>query len=1160
MPQIINTNLASLTAQRNLNTSQASGQKALERLSSGLRINSARDDAAGLAISTRFTAQVKGLNVAIRNAGDGISLAQTAEGALGAVTDSLQRIRELALQSSNATNSDSDRQALNAEAQQLIDEISRVSEQTNFNGRKLLDGSFQASVQIGTNAGETVAFGVGKITADRLGGGVTAGVSAIGTDNGIANGDLIINGVAIGPSKSADDTASTTNRAASAIAKAAAINRSSAETGVVAQVNENRVAGTSQVAAALTGSISLNGVSIAVGTSGVNTSADRQSVVSAINSRSDQTGVVAVDTGNDSAGVELVAADGRNVTLSFNTVTAAATGLAAAGTYEGGFTLTSVDGGAVTIVEGGDGTGNGNLSNAGLVAGTYDSSSASVSSVARTAVTAGTASAGTSTFSISGPIDIISASTSASLTGTGALTRTNFANSAEAEATVTATGAPATFNFGQGATVATLTATGAGSTYDFATTNVSFTISDGTTTSSVSLTTDQTDLATLVTTLNGQFTTDGTNITAQDDGSGNLEFVSTASGASAEITIAGLGAGETTALGAGIVDGTTNGTDSTNVAFTISDGTTTSNISLSSNVTNIAGLVAAINGTLTTDGTDITAQDDGSGNLEFVSTATGAAAEVTIAGLSAGEITNLGAGLANGTTNGTAAATNSVSFNVTDGTTNTTVTLNTDLTNAAGVASAISTQLSTGGTAVSVTQNAGVLTFTSTATGSSANVQISSLSAGEATALGIANGTDDGADRNDTLSIVADDGTAQTVTLTAGTGRTAAQIEDDINAASLTDLTTARSGNNFTFTSSSLGASSSVALSGNFLTANTITATQTDGLANAGSEITTLSAGDLSINGVVITEARATDDTASDVTAATSNAAGSGIATAAAINRATDQTGVSARVNATVVTGGTSTSAATSGTSGTIYINNVATTTVTATGDLATDRGAAINAINAISGRTGVQASDNGASITLTAADGRNVSVAIDSTSSGFGAGIGLDSAQDGIAQANFAGSGTNYAATAETTYSTVTLSSARAIKIEGGNNGATGVSDIGFRQGTYGGATDGQFLTEVDISSLDGAQKALKALDNALDSVNRERANLGAIQNRLDSTISTLAINAENTSAANSRIRDADFAKESAELSRTQVLQQAGISILAQANAQPQLVLSLLR
>ena len=126
MPQIINTNIGSLTAQRNLDSTQAQGLQALSRLSSGLRINSARDDAAGLAISTRFTAQVRGLSVAIRNASDGISLAQTAEGALGAMTESLQRIRELALQASNATNSDSDRQALNSEAQQLIEEIGQA--------------------------------------------------------------------------------------------------------------------------------------------------------------------------------------------------------------------------------------------------------------------------------------------------------------------------------------------------------------------------------------------------------------------------------------------------------------------------------------------------------------------------------------------------------------------------------------------------------------------------------------------------------------------------------------------------------------------------------------------------------------------------------------------------------------------------------------------------------------------------------------------------------------------------------------------------------------------------------------------------------------------------------------------------------------------------
>ncbi len=988
---------------------------------------------------------MKGLNVAIRNAGDGISLAQTAEGALGAVTDSLQRIRELALQSSNATNSDSDRQALNAEAQQLIDEISRVSEQTNFNGRKLLDGTFNASVQIGTNAGETVAFGVGKVTADRLGGGVTAGVSAIGSDNGIANGDLIINGVAIGPSKSADDTASTTNRAASAIAKVAAINRSSSETGVVAQVNENRAAGTAQVGAQLTGSVTINGVQIGLGTSGVNTSADREATVSAINSRSQQTGVVAFDTGNDSSGVELTAADGRNISISFSTLTAAATGLAAAGTYEGGFTLTSNNGGAVTIVEGGDGTGNGNLSNAGLVAGTYDSSSASVSTVARTSVS-GAPTNGVNGLTVSANVTFLASS---------------------AAAVTNATGNAAGFDFSPTLAAAVNTASGAPASFDFSSNNVTFTVSDGTNSATVSLTTDVSDISGLVTAVNS-------------------------------------------ALGGGS-----------------------------------PGAVA------------ITASNS-SGALRFTSTATGSAAAVTLGGLSALETGLLGGGLVNGTTNGSTTS-QAASFDVSDGTTTTTVTLNTNLANIAGVVTAINTQLGTGGTAVTASNNSGALRFTSTATGSTATTTLSAVNARATSQLALANATDTGESQNNTLSVVTDGGAAVNITLT-GSNQTAAQILTQIQTGLSGATTASQTAGVFEFTSASTGSSSTVALSGNFLTANGANV-QAGTQVNGGiSDITTLSSGDLVVNNVAITAARESDDTASDRVANSSSAAGSGIATAAAINRASAQTGVSARVNATVVTGGTSTTAATSGDSGVIYINRVATTTVTATGDLATDRGAAINAINAISGRTGVLATDNGASITLTAGDGRNLSVAIDSADSGFGAGIGLDAAQAGIAQGDITGNTTTYAALAETTYSTVTLSSARAITVAGGNNGATGVSDIGFRQGTYGGATDGQFLTEVDISSLDGAQKALKAIDNALDSVNRERANLGAIQNRLDSTISTLAINAENTSAANSRIRDADFAKESAELSRTQVLQQAVISILAQANAQPQLVLSLLR
>ncbi len=159
MASVINTNVASLNAQRNLNSSQNALATSLQRLSSGLRINSAKDDAAGLAISDRFTTQIRGLNQASRNANDAISLSQTAEGALGEVTSNLQRIRELAVQSANATNSASDRAALDLEVQQRLAEIDRISSQTSFNGQKILDGTFgQAAFQVGANVGETITL------------------------------------------------------------------------------------------------------------------------------------------------------------------------------------------------------------------------------------------------------------------------------------------------------------------------------------------------------------------------------------------------------------------------------------------------------------------------------------------------------------------------------------------------------------------------------------------------------------------------------------------------------------------------------------------------------------------------------------------------------------------------------------------------------------------------------------------------------------------------------------------------------------------------------------------------------------------------------------------------------------------------------------------
>ncbi len=180
MAAIINTNLQSLNAQRNLSSSQSSLATSMQRLSSGLRINSAKDDAAGLAISERMSTQVRGLTVAARNANDGISLAQTAEGALGSVGNNLQRIRELAVQARNATNSSEDRAALNAEVQQLKAEVTRIAQQTTFNGTKLLDGSFtDMAFQVGANQGDTINIsGIADANISELGNWTSAATNA----------------------------------------------------------------------------------------------------------------------------------------------------------------------------------------------------------------------------------------------------------------------------------------------------------------------------------------------------------------------------------------------------------------------------------------------------------------------------------------------------------------------------------------------------------------------------------------------------------------------------------------------------------------------------------------------------------------------------------------------------------------------------------------------------------------------------------------------------------------------------------------------------------------------------------------------------------------------------------------------------------------------
>jgi len=364
---VINTNIASLNAQRNLTTSHASLSTSLQRLSSGLRINSARDDAAGLAISERLSSQIGGLNQAVRNANDGISLAQTAEGALQQIGSNLQRIRDLAVQSANGTNSVSDRAALNNEASQLISEINRVASATNFNGVNLLDGSFTAQTfQVGANGTANDQITISSISSARanaLGVGSSSGYSATVAGSAVSSaalttGSLSINGFQVGASTA--DGVSFTNSSASGIAKANAINAISGSTGVTATVGTTTVTGTTVTSsnAIAAGDIQINGVDIGALSATTSGAARGAQVAAAVNAISTQTGVTATfDT--TTGAVALSAADGRNITVtassnaaasSTNTGITATTG--ASTTSTSSLTLNSTSSAGITITDG----------------------------------------------------------------------------------------------------------------------------------------------------------------------------------------------------------------------------------------------------------------------------------------------------------------------------------------------------------------------------------------------------------------------------------------------------------------------------------------------------------------------------------------------------------------------------------------------------------------------------------------------------------------------------------------------------------------------------------------------------------------------------------------------------------------------------------------
>ena len=370
MAQVINTNIASLNSQRNLNGSQAALQTSLQRLSSGLRINSAKDDAAGLAISERMGAQVRGLNQAVRNSNDAVSMAQTAEGSLAEIGNVLQRMREIAVQSANDTNTSVDRAALQTEATQLSAEIDRIAAASQFSGKNLLDGTFGSSTfQVGANAGQTISVAIGSATTTALGIGGAASTTSTAFAVGIigqsgSTGATIINGTTI--SASVNDGVSYVNGAqsgtTSALSLANAINAQSSTTGVTATAKTTATSGTISALTAITaGDFLVNGVSIG-GISAAATAGDRNNqMIAAINAKSGSTGVTAVAA--NSTSYTLTAADGRNIDISGGATSTVATSgflLTANKTFTGQVSLTS--GKSMTIGATPDG---------GLVAGTY---------------------------------------------------------------------------------------------------------------------------------------------------------------------------------------------------------------------------------------------------------------------------------------------------------------------------------------------------------------------------------------------------------------------------------------------------------------------------------------------------------------------------------------------------------------------------------------------------------------------------------------------------------------------------------------------------------------------------------------------------------------------------------------------------------------------
>ncbi len=1027
MPQVINTNIASINAQRNLNRSQNGLHTSLQRLSSGLRINSAKDDAAGLAISDRMTAQIKGSTQASRNANDGISLAQTAEGALGESTNILQRVRELAIQSANSTNSSSDRLSLQAEVNQLVSELDRISDTTTFNGLKLLDGSFQAqSFHIGANANQSVSVSIAEATSSNL------GIEKVSTNNNTIGLEVSTFG------KSVDVTDGVSLSGTSALADEAKTALASLVADQVVTVS-NPDTGASD--------------SITVGTGGI--ARDASAIAASLNAISGVTStainevVFDLDPSTNFKNTE----NGDEIT--FDIIT---------GDESGDSTQTEKT--TVTVIyNAATFTNNFNAEMSKAVADLNLKAGDTISDLSYDAAT----------------------QTLTSATGTN-LAIENFAVEDNAQITLNnfraLEGSEITLDFGATTADITFISTGSG---------------------------DQAGNAqALLTTLE------------KDDDFGK-KFSATLDASGTGVVISGIG-GEPLSVSA----------FSDNAASAVTAIDVTSQVGTTPDSAN--SLVTLV--TTDTAGAVNTFTDP-------VAASTKASLTLTNFNFEKDEAVTIGLDLLDGGTP-TSKYTLSVSFTATgdkeadasafgaalqtaygnatvpDGFESTI-----DYTTTAGQVS-ITADVATPGTLDNTTlADISVTGFTSntysSVTVTSGDALVANLDQDTTAALTVTTSTavtgedkmgfgDQIVDTSDSAKVSAVQIGTYSIIMEPGY-----EITSNVNADSVIDAAAGVPGE------LSAGTAFTDVSTGNFVSAQNLTITGTN--ATKTLEI----AENLTAKEIVKLVNKVEDATGVTATARTS-ATLSGLTDAGVVSFSlVDPLGNSIPLSANVEPNNlTSLANAINDQTGKTGI--VAKLDITESSiELINDTGEDIKILDFNSSKA---TSTNSVSLDVKGSEGGNVSLTAD----------GTENAPD----STVIGGNVEFKSTS------ISFSVSSDVKGDAGGlfkgNADTLLS------------SDLQSISEIDISSVAGSNKAIDIVDGALQRIDATRADLGAVQNRMESTISNLSVQTENLSAARSRIQDTDFAAETAEMTRNQILQQAGTAMLAQANQLPQGVLSLLQ